>query len=263
MDIREGALPSKDKGELKRNTGAAQDAGGGVDVEAAAVQVGDRVREREAEATTFGARGVEGVEHAAAQLRRDAGAGVADRELELVVRGACFDEQRAVRRDVCCVGDQVAQRLAQLDAVADKGGCVDGDRDVRLAVGGDLRFLDEAGRIDQLALERLGLREREQAGDDRVGFGGALGDQARPARDLFVGVVGEARFQQVGKAGDGVERVADLVGDAAGHRAERGDLVHCVQALGERGEFGAVVDDLHRAEHLFGLLHQRTAQVEA
>src|SRR6185295_16629992 len=80
---------------------------------------------------------------------------------------------------------------------------------------------------------------------DRVGLVDALADQAGPARAVRVAV--RVAAQQLGEAAHRVERVADLVRDARGERAQAGHLVQRVQARGQARDLGAVVEDLDRA----------------
>ena len=96
-------------------------------------------------------------------------------------------------------------------------------------------------------LEALGVREGEQALDDRVGLGGTLDDLRSPPSEL---VVPELALEELGEALDRVEGVADLVRDPAAHRSKRSHLVHRVHALGHADQLGAVVEELDRARIL-------------
>ena len=88
---------------------------------------GDALNEREAEPGAIGAGGEEGVAEAVDVLRPEAGARVADPELDAGGRGRCAETRTAPPWgcDVAGVGDEVAEGLADLDAVRDEDGSVD------------------------------------------------------------------------------------------------------------------------------------------
>src|ERR1051325_8613735 len=64
----------------------------------AAVLLGDLARDREAEPGALGLRGEERLEELLGDLRADAGAGVRDRDLDLLAVEPARDRERAARR---------------------------------------------------------------------------------------------------------------------------------------------------------------------
>ena len=110
------------------------------------------------------------------------------------------------------------------------------------------RFVRQFVRVDRFEREALGVRQGQRRRDDRVDLAGALHDLAGPLGGRGVAV--ELAQQEAGETADRVHGVADLVGDATGHRAEGRHLGLLVQALGDARQLRAVVQDEHVAERL-------------
>ena len=125
-------------------------------------------------------------------------------------------------------------------------------------------FLDEGIEIGRAALADAGARMQQHVLDDAVGAPAVLDDLGEIAVqhpgqifDLGARRVGERRVlgcqhatqlvdqlaRQLGKIVDEIERVLDLVGDAGGQLAERGELLGLDQPILRRAQIG---------ERLFG-----------
>src|SRR6266849_5587130 len=123
------------RADRKRDAEGAPRARGALHVDAPAVRRHHGVADGEPEpgprADVLG--GEEGVEDAAEQVRRDAGAVVTDRHVNPLTLGACRDPEVAARGDrVAGVGEQVHEHLVQLRRVA-----LDGRQRAVVAMDGD------------------------------------------------------------------------------------------------------------------------------
>ena len=117
-----------------------------------------------------------------------------------------------------------------------------------LAQRGAARGVDEVRDVALLEVEVAVAGDAEHAGDDGLELEDALADAGGEVGGA--GLPGGLADEELGEALDGVEGVADLVGDAAGHGAEGGRLVEAVHALLGADEDALVLDDLDGAADL-------------
>src|SRR4051812_16490906 len=211
-------------------------AGGAVDQDAAVMRLDDAVGDREPEPDTLRLvlEGEEGVEDPLAHLLRDSPAAVGDGELDGVARD-CREgdlEVAAGGHRLDGVLHQVRDHLLDLDGIALRLGNAIGE----VGADADLPLL-ELLRIE-LEGGSDGYREGELLADDGallVGELAQVGDDLRYLARLLLDLLHDRRLrcvlgarakllaQEGEEAGDGGERVVQLVGHAGAERAERGE----------------------------------------
>jgi hypothetical protein len=207
----------------------------GADAEGAVVLFYDVLADPEAEAGSHKALGgEEGIEDAGDDLCGDAGAGVRKGEDEtgLACGEVCdlvaADEQAAaVGHGVKRVGDEVVEDLTDLAFKADDGAGDPGARlyldagveqasEVQAKDVGDEFFRGDGGGFGGLAIKAQGL-----AGDE----GDAPQLKVRHVQVMVDVMVVLAAASKVQEVGNGLQRVVDLMRDAAGEAAYGGDLL--------------------------------------
>ncbi len=235
-------------GEGQEDAEAGAGAGFGGDFDLAAVVLDDALGDEEAEAGAFGFGGVVGLEETGNLVGRDAVAGVEEGDREpAVVDGKGDFEGTAVGHGFGGVFDEVEINLLDLKRIELEGGKVGGDVEgdgdaavLKIGLEKEEGVLEELGGIDGLELGLGGTKGEEELGDDGVeaaDFGACDVEEVFE----FGGVTGfEFALEELEVDVEGVERVADFVGDRGGKKADG------VEALGfEEGRFlGAVAGDV-------------------
>src|SRR5882724_6676714 len=199
-------------------------------VDLAAVLLDDAVDEGESQSRSLRLRGEEGLEDVREVARRDALAGIGHRDLEHVAPHGGGDAQfAALRHRLHRIQAEIPQDLPELLRV-------DGPEHGRGELANDLEaartgavlqqqeyLLGGGGHVEGRDRQRRGPRVLEEVLDDVIE---ALGLGRHDLREAFARILGRERAREdLDRAGQGGQGVADLMRDVRRHPPERRQAV--------------------------------------
>lgn len=248
-----------DQGQRHGDAGAFADAASDIDL--AAVFAHDAADNHETETGAHAAGGEEGLEEAIEVLGGDAFAGISETDAHFEVVESGFHRQGAtVGHGLASVADEVVKSLLHLIAIQWHGG----DVGAKGGLHGDVMlvefrlqkaqgFQDQFSDHHRLQLRLSGADGGQKLADDEVeafDFGERHVEvllQFGTGRPHFA----QSAFEQLQVDGEGVEGVAELVGDAGGEHGEGADALALDFFLGQLARLGDVTDQHDEAERDF------------